>query len=557
MLLAGAAERARRVVRHEDLAVAVAHGLQADPGGAVGVQPGVRDAEGDRFGRGGTHHEQARERAQRARLAQASQHRLDLTPGEVRAGGHAQQVVERRRGPAVVGEDGAHGGCAGEQVVKGHGTSPPVLRFPQRAGLAAGAHHRVAPAYVAAMSSSRVRRLTAMSASAGLLLTLTAIGPPAGAADPAPVITALSVTSGPTGGGTKVIIRGSGFGNQSATVNFGGPAAAKVEQRLDNLIVATTAAHAAGDVWVRVTDHGVVSPITSATRYRYATTDQTNPVTPSAPTGARVQYRSGTLEVGWNPAPDKDVTGHSVYAKYYGDTAWTRVATNAVGNFGIVDYGDYAEYREGHSTSVPAYTGERYQIAVTAVDSFGHESLKSAVVNGAAAPTEFAYFNRDAGGFNTVYEPYYYATVGGGVVIDRNVTWSRSIAKRFVIGGPIIIKPGATLTIAGGTVIKLESSGYSEGYPDSPVGSVLVAANGGLVVQGTSTKPVTFTKTADATAGPAYDDETFPGAQDHNWYGIVTTTGARVTISNTEIRYSDHGLSWCKVLGDGFQPCKG
>ena len=66
-------------------------------------------------------------------------------------------------------------------------------------------------------------------------------------------VTSVSPTSGGTAGGTKVTIGGSGF-QSGATVAFGGNAATHVNVVSTTSITATTPAHAAGPVSVRVTN---------------------------------------------------------------------------------------------------------------------------------------------------------------------------------------------------------------------------------------------------------------------------------------------------------------
>ncbi|MGC1450097.1 MAG: IPT/TIG domain-containing protein [Candidatus Sulfotelmatobacter sp.] len=66
-------------------------------------------------------------------------------------------------------------------------------------------------------------------------------------------VTSVSPTSGGTAGGTKVTIGGSGF-QSGATVAFGGNAATNVNVVSTTSITATTPAHAAGPVSVRVTN---------------------------------------------------------------------------------------------------------------------------------------------------------------------------------------------------------------------------------------------------------------------------------------------------------------
>jgi hypothetical protein len=84
----------------------------------------------------------------------------------------------------------------------------------------------------------------------------------------APIISSLSPTSGPAGGGTTVTISGTSFAT-GATVTFGGTAATNVNVVGSTTITAVTPAHAGGAVNVVVTNPGGQSA-TSTNGYTYA-----------------------------------------------------------------------------------------------------------------------------------------------------------------------------------------------------------------------------------------------------------------------------------------------
>jgi hypothetical protein len=85
---------------------------------------------------------------------------------------------------------------------------------------------------------------------------------------PLPVVTSVSPTSGPTAGGTTVTIIGSHFTGAFA-VKFGTTAATTFTLVADNKITATSPAHAAGTVDVRVTTAAGVSAIVAADHYTF------------------------------------------------------------------------------------------------------------------------------------------------------------------------------------------------------------------------------------------------------------------------------------------------
>jgi acid phosphatase len=87
------------------------------------------------------------------------------------------------------------------------------------------------------------------------------------AAAPAPTVTGVNPTSGPTAGGTSITISGTGFA-AGATVTLGGAAATGVTVTNSTTITATTAAHIAGVVDVVVTNtNGQSGAKTSAFTY--------------------------------------------------------------------------------------------------------------------------------------------------------------------------------------------------------------------------------------------------------------------------------------------------
>jgi hypothetical protein len=101
---------------------------------------------------------------------------------------------------------------------------------------------------------------------------------------PAPTVTAVAPTSGPTTGQTGVIITGTNLTGASA-VTFGGTAALGYTVDSETQIMAIAPAHAAGAVDVRVTTLGGTSPTGSADKFTYV----------SAPTTTRTEQTSGTF----------------------------------------------------------------------------------------------------------------------------------------------------------------------------------------------------------------------------------------------------------------------
>ncbi|MGC7402303.1 IPT/TIG domain-containing protein [Pandoraea pneumonica] len=94
-----------------------------------------------------------------------------------------------------------------------------------------------------------------------------------------PAVSAISPTTGPTAGGTSVVITGTGFSNVTA-VSFGGTAATGFTVNSTTQITATSPA-GTGAVDVRVTTLGGTSATVSADQFTYAGTPTVTSVTPN------------------------------------------------------------------------------------------------------------------------------------------------------------------------------------------------------------------------------------------------------------------------------------
>lgn len=96
-----------------------------------------------------------------------------------------------------------------------------------------------------------------------------------------PMVTAVSPTAGPTGGGQTVIITGTNFSNATA-VTFGGTAATGYTVNGATQITATAPAGAPGTVDIRVTTAGGTSATSAADQYTYVVAPTVNGVSPNA-----------------------------------------------------------------------------------------------------------------------------------------------------------------------------------------------------------------------------------------------------------------------------------
>ncbi|SDL84989.1 Uncharacterized protein YhjY, contains autotransporter beta-barrel domain [Janthinobacterium sp. OK676] len=98
---------------------------------------------------------------------------------------------------------------------------------------------------------------------------------------PAPTVTSISPTAGPTAGGTSVTITGTGLTGTTA-VTFGATAATGFTVNSATQITATAPAGSAGTVNVRVTTTGGTSATSAANQYTYVATPTVTSISPTA-----------------------------------------------------------------------------------------------------------------------------------------------------------------------------------------------------------------------------------------------------------------------------------
>ncbi|MDA8295329.1 MAG: IPT/TIG domain-containing protein [Actinomycetota bacterium] len=108
---------------------------------------------------------------------------------------------------------------------------------------------------------------------------------------PAPVVTSISPTSGPTAGGTSVTITGTNLAGATAVV-FGTTAGSITADRATS-ITATSPAESAGTVDVTVTTPGGTSASAAGDRFAYSTTSPNSPNSPNSPSASTAYNCSG------------------------------------------------------------------------------------------------------------------------------------------------------------------------------------------------------------------------------------------------------------------------
>lgn len=94
----------------------------------------------------------------------------------------------------------------------------------------------------------------------------------------------------------------------------------------------------------------------------------------------------------------------------------------------------------------------------------------------------------------------------------------------------VVIKPGATLTIEPGTIVKFGNR-YSG-----------IRVEGTLIAEGTAAKPIAFTSPADDAHGGDTNGDGPSSALTEQWDGIKFAEGSRVRLAHTFLGYSYYGL---------------
>ncbi|MCJ8055281.1 putative Ig domain-containing protein [Shinella curvata] len=160
---------------------------------------------------------------------------------------------------------------------------------------------------------------------------------------PAPTVTSVSPTAGPTAGTTSVVITGTGLSGATA-VTFGGTAATGFTVNSATQITATAPAGAAGTVDIRVTTIGGTSATSVADQFTYVAA----PVATSFTYGAIVPYNDGA-----NTSVSFDLSSHAAnnptgYA--VGSATTAQGGSVSVDNSGQVTYTPPTFYRNANDS---------------------------------------------------------------------------------------------------------------------------------------------------------------------------------------------------------------
>ncbi|MFC5373381.1 IPT/TIG domain-containing protein [Brevundimonas faecalis] len=339
----------------------------------------------------------------------------------------------------------------------------------------------------------------------------------------APTVTSISPTAGPTGGGTTVIITGTGFSAAGSTgaVKFGA-ANATYAINSNTQITATSPANSAGTYDITVTTPGGTSAVLAADQFTYV----------PAPTVTSISSTSGpssggtTVTItGTNFSGATAVAFGGVAATGYTVLSGTSIAATAPAGTGTVDIrvtttgGTSAASAADQYTYIPAPTVSAISpmagptaggtsVTITGADFTG----VTAVTFGGSAAVGFT--------FNSASSITAIAPSGTGTadirVTTPGGTSATSAADRFAYLAPITLSPAAG-ALPGGTARNAYSQTFMAGGGSTPytfsfTGSLpsgLTLSAGG-VLSGTPTASGTFNFTIDvsdnsaAAAGSAF-----------------------------------------------------
>lgn len=141
----------------------------------------------------------------------------------------------------------------------------------------------------------------------------------------------------------------------------------------------------------------------------------------------------------------------------------------------------------------------------------------------------------------------------GRLTLSANTTWSGTV----LVSGDVYVEPGATLTIAPGTIVKFkridetsEQNLFNTDTPYYPQAELII--RGRLIAKGTEKEPITFTS-AEIDARPAdWGAVNFLGSIasviDHCRfmfaYNGIHAHGSKVTVSNSDFVRNGVGISF-------------
>ncbi|WP_128142373.1 IPT/TIG domain-containing protein [Janthinobacterium lividum] len=430
-------------------------------------------------------------------------------------------VVNAQPPPTITGVTPASGPASGGTAVTITGTG-----FTGVTALKFGANNGVAVTVVNATTMTA----TSPSGSAGTVnVTVTASGGTSAtdAANqftyiPAPTVTGISPTAGPTAGGTSVTITGSGFTGATA-VTFGATAATSYTVNSATQITAT-APSGSGTVDVRVTTTGGTSATGAADQYTYA----------AAPTVTSISPTAGPATGGGTVT----ITGTG----FGGTTAVTFGATAATG------------------FTVNSAT----QITATAPAGTGTVDVRVTTAGGTSATSAADQYTYVAAPVVSSISPTSGPTTGGGTVIitgsnfsgATTVTFGATAATGYTVNSATQITATAPSGVVGTVNVRVTSAGGTSAtgagnqYTYAAVPAVTsISPTAGPVTGGTS---VTITGSGFTGATAVTFGATAATGYTVNSATQITATAPPGSAGTVDVRVTTTGGTSATIAADQF-----
>jgi len=334
----------------------------------------------------------------------------------------------------------------------------------------------------------------------------------------APTVTSVSPTAGPTGGGTTVIITGTGFSavNPTGAVKFGATNATYTINS-NTQITATSPANSAGTYDVTVTNVGGTSATSAADQFTYVAAPTITSITPTAGataggttvtitgtnlSGATAVTFGGTAAAGWTV-----LSGTSITATAPAGTGTVDIRVTTVGGTSATSAADQYTYIPAPTVTSISPTNGGTGGGTTVIITGTNFSGATAVTFGGTGAAGWVV---DSGTQITATAP-----AGSAGIVDVRVTTSggtsaTSVADQFTYVNP---PTGNSFTYGsivgyneGGnatTAIDVATGGNVQNSPTSyAVGSATTAQGGSVSIdssgQATYTPPVGFRNANDS-----------------------------------------------------------
>jgi hypothetical protein len=411
-------------------------------------------------------------------------------------------------------------------------------------------------------SDTQITAVAPAGSSGTVDVTITTVGGTSatGAADQytytaAPTVTGLSPTSGPTSGGTTVVITGTGFTGATA-VNFGGTAATSFTVDSDTQITATAPAGSAGAVDVTVVTVGGTSATSASDKFTYIAAPTITSIVPtSGPlgggttviitgtgfTGATAVNFGGTAATSFTVDSDTQITA-TAPAESAGTVDVSVTTGGGTSTAGASDHYTYlAAPTVTHISTGAGPAAGGNTVVITGTGFIGVSAVKFGT-------TPASTFTVDSDTQITVTVPAGSAGTVDVIVTTSGGTSSTSAVDQYTyVAAPVVsgITPSAGPT-SGGTVVTITGTGFTDAMA---VNFGAHAATTFTVVsdtQITATAPAGSAGAVDVTVSTVGGTSAV-GAADHFTYAAVPAITAITPVSG-----STSGGDTVIITGTGF-----